>query len=108
MSIILESGEAVGFIQFTNIHFAGKRADMGIAIHPRSRARGLGKLATREALHFAIRDLALHKILLEVRADNEVGISVYEASGFTEVGVLKDHYHDGERWHDVSLMQCLL
>ena len=65
---------------------------------------GVGEAATIALLSEA-RTLGLFKLLLEARVDNHGAIALYEKLGFRRVGTLQRHYDDGERRHDVLVME---
>jgi len=45
---------------------------------------------------------------LEVLADNERAIQLYQKLGFRQIGQLAEHYLQDQRWHDVVLMERML
>lgn len=100
-----ETDEAVGYVQLSDLDQFNRRASLGIAIHPAHRGKGHGAAAIELISQYARRVWSLRKIVLEVRADNEVARSLYERQGFREVGVLEGHFLLGDTWHDVVVME---
>ncbi len=102
------SGKALGFVQLTDIHGIDRHAFGGIAVAAAERGRGRGRSAMRELMRVARVDHRLRKLMLTVRHDNDAALSLYGSLGFRQVGVLRDHYDDGNRFHDVVLLETLL
>lgn len=100
-----DAGHGVGYVQFSGLHRAGRHASFGIAIAARRRGQGYGRAAVIAALDHARKALDLRKLLLEVRSDNLAARKIYADLGFRTVGRMVDHYFDGERFHDVDLME---
>ena len=101
-------GHCIGFTQINNIHQINKYGWLGIALSKQARGCGYGRRAMRE-MHFKAQvEFGLRKLLLEVRCDNQVALKLYQSMGYREVGTLLQHYDDGERIHDVILMEKYL
>lgn len=103
----IETDEFLGFVQASQIHQRGRFGWLGMALLPEARGTGLGRWALRAWIDVAV-EMDLRKFLLEVRADNEAAISLYRSEHFRDVGELRDHYHDGERFYDVRIMERLI
>jgi [ribosomal protein S5]-alanine N-acetyltransferase len=71
------------------------------------RGRGLGREITRLVLAWAFDVLGVHRIELEVVADNAAAIRCYQACGFREEGIRRQAglYPDG--WKDFIMMAML-
>ena len=64
---------------------------LNLCIHPDYQGKGYG----RELLHFLVtqaQQSGSDMILLEVRESNKTAISLYDSSGFHELGVRRDYY----------------
>lgn len=95
--IILASGEPIGQVGILYINHDDKNASLYIIIGEQEfRGHGYGKEAIKYILHYAFKTLKLHKVWLEVHAENTNAIKCYMACGFTEEGVLKDSVLYGE------------
>ena len=71
-----------------------------IYLHQDYHNLGLGTEMTRTIIELATQE-NMHKINLEVVADNEIAVHVYEKLGFTIEGIIKDSYYgDDDRYHD--------
>jgi [ribosomal protein S5]-alanine N-acetyltransferase len=74
---------------------------------PALRGRGLGREVTRLVLDWAFGAASVHRVELEVLADNSRAIKCYLACGFRQEGVRRDAelYPDG--WKDFIMMGLL-
>ncbi|MFN8039405.1 MAG: GNAT family protein [Acidimicrobiales bacterium] len=97
----------VGFVQLTAIDAVSSHARLGIAVAPEHRRRGHAAAAIAELWDYGHRVWGLRKLVLDVRADNRGALDLYEALGFERVGVHREHFRDGDRWHDVVVMERL-
>jgi RimJ/RimL family protein N-acetyltransferase len=87
-------------------HYRGS-CHLGIALGREYWAKGLGQDAVRTLVGFAFRDLGMHKVGLEVLADDDRAVGAYRKAGFTEEGRLRDHsWFDGS-FHDALVMAIL-
>ncbi|MDQ2757527.1 MAG: GNAT family N-acetyltransferase [Actinomycetota bacterium] len=68
---------------------------------------GYGTQATRLVRDFALGPLGLHRLALEVNADNAAAITVYLRCGFRLEGVRRDAGRRDGRWFDVHDMALL-
>ncbi|HEY7413135.1 MAG TPA: ribosomal protein S18-alanine N-acetyltransferase [Vicinamibacteria bacterium] len=71
----------------------GEAEVQNLAVHPRARRRGLGRLLLRHALRLAARQGG-REAFLEVRAGNRAARRLYEECGFREVGLRRGYYQD--------------
>lgn len=100
-----ELNEAIGLAQLSPIDPLHRNAKLGIYIAENpARGNGTGERALHELLEFGFHDLNLHKIFLEVTADNHPAIALYEKTGFTREGCLRDHYWVNGSSRDVVIM----
>ena len=75
---------------------------LGMWVLPEWRGRGGGRMLAKAAI--AARPADVHKIELEVFADNEAAIGLYRSLGFEQEGLRRDHY----RREDGSLRSALV
>lgn len=98
----------LGVCQLTGISAVHRRAELQIRMgDDRTRGRGLGLQAVRLLLEFAFRDLNLHRVSLEVFADNRRAITTYERAGFRHEGTLRQAAFLDGRFVDVQVMGIL-
>jgi putative acetyltransferase len=83
-------------------------ADLGIQIHQDFQGVGLGTAMTEICIG-AAQEANLHRLSLEVVAENEVAIHLYDKLGFVREGVKRDAFfgQDG-KYHDLVVMGQIL
>ncbi len=94
----LEEPVTIGTIGLNRIDWDNHSAERGRQLigRPEFRGRGFGSEMGYLMLHHAFNDLELHRIWVEVLADNEVMLRIEREVGFTMEGVLREHvYRDG-------------
>ena len=82
-------------------HLPGESQVAELGVRPDRRRRGLGRSLLRDAVGEA-RSRGASVVTLEVRAENEAGIKLYESEGFAVVGRRPKYYEDRE---DAILME---
>ena len=87
-----DGDELVGY---AGLALAGRPGDMEAEVHtiavaPEHRRRGIGQALLRGLLAHA--DAVHAEVFLEVRTDNDPAIALYEAHGFSTVGLRKRYY----------------
>jgi len=83
---------AVGFI---TVRQAADEAEiLTIAVHPRHRRGGVGRLLLEAALRHLYAD-RVKLIFLEVDPDNDAALALYRRAGFEAVGERPDYYAAG-------------
>ena len=88
----------IGFVQFTGLG-TQSAASWGFYLVP-GLPRGNGTRLGRTALHFAFRELRLHKLSGEVLAHNDASLRFHEKLGFRREGVLRQHRLVNGEWQD--------
>jgi RimJ/RimL family protein N-acetyltransferase len=75
----------VGQVSLYNIDWDAKRAEYGRLMigDQDSTGRGFARLATEVLLDLAFKKLGLEEVYLEVFANNDRAIRIYEAAGFS-------------------------
>jgi ribosomal protein S18 acetylase RimI-like enzyme len=71
-----------------------------IAIDPTCQGKGVGKLLLTRTIN-ELKEKGVRHVYLEVRADNEKAIALYEKMGFECVRFLHDYYEEGR--HGISM-----
>jgi RimJ/RimL family protein N-acetyltransferase len=80
----------VGHVMLYGIDTFNRRAHLGIGLGPEARGKGYGSDACRVLLRYAFVDRGLHRVQLEVLADNEPALRSYRAAGFVEDGRMRE------------------
>jgi RimJ/RimL family protein N-acetyltransferase len=103
-----DSGRYIGNAGLHNIDAIYRSAQLGIAIGVRECwNRGYGTEATRLITDYGFRRLNLHRIELDVTADNPRARRVYERVGYKLEGTRRDAYYVGGRYMDGHVMSIL-
>lgn len=88
--VYTKEDEVIGFLQYTKLYETVEI--LYLVVKKEYRNLGIGS----EFIDFLSRDLDVEKIILEVRASNEVAINFYQKNGFIKLRPLKNYYSDGE------------
>lgn len=81
---------------------------IGICVHEEWHGKGLGAALMRAILDLADNWLNLTRLELEVYADNEAAIRLYQRFGFEVEGTLRQHAFRDGRYVDSKVMARLL
>ncbi len=102
------SSNTVGTCQLRNIENVNRSAELQIRIgDPQNHGRGLGTAAVGELIQFGFEDLNLRRISLQVFANNERAIRVYQKCGFAIEGCLRQAVYVDGHWLDIVCMGLL-
>ncbi|MGK6312489.1 N-acetyltransferase family protein [Neorhizobium sp. DT-125] len=82
------------------------RGSLGMGIVPAHRDKGLGRRLITATLD-AARTLGLHRVELDVHADNPRAIALYEKVGFVREGVARDAVKIDDRYIDAIQMAVI-
>ena len=99
--VIVVDGEIVGYGVLTL--GAGEAHVLNLCVDPDLQGRGLGR-AMLEHLLDAARRLHADTVLLEVRPSNKAALHLYQAVGFSEVGVRNAYYPDHDGREDALIL----
>ena len=82
-------------------------ADFSVYIERAWRGKGIGRQLLDRLIELA-RAHGYHKIVLAAMAFNDAGLALYSRTGFTRVGVYREHGMLEGKWVDVVIMEKLL
>ena len=91
-----------GFILCSVCHDEAEILTLGVL--PAARRK---KVGTRllECLCLSLKEQKITAVFLDVDAQNEAALALYQKSGFAQVGVRKDYYTVGGQKHDALLFR---
>ncbi len=103
-----EDDEPIGQTALVRIDWTGRAAIFYIGIADKVNwNKGYGKETTALILEYVFNTLNLNRIQLHVAVENEAAVKVYQKTGFTIEGTLREAmYHDG-RYCDFYVMGIL-
>jgi RimJ/RimL family protein N-acetyltransferase len=104
--VILHEGLRVGYIRTSDRDDRNRSLKIGADIHPEHRRKGYALAAYRLLLD-QLKQQGWHRIWLEVLADNDAAIGLYEKLGFRREGCKIAAVKRGDRWHDSILMSLV-
>lgn len=85
-----------------------RNAEWGIVImRPEEWGKGYGREVAGTMLRYGFDTLNLHRIYLRVNADNDRGVRAYQAAGFKDEGVLRQHIYVDGKYVDLRMMAML-
>ena len=106
--VMYDGDKLLGNISLFNLHAVNQTADFGIFIgEEENRGKGYGTEAGRLALVYGFSTLNLRNIILRVFDFNKAAIACYEKLGFKKIGVRRQAYFIGGRFHDEIYMDIL-
>jgi putative acetyltransferase len=99
-NLVAVAGEQVvgllGIDTFPNKPRRRHAGTFGISVHDDWQGKGVGASLMKACLNMADNWLNLHRLELEVYADNEAAIRLYEKCGFEREGLMREHaFRDG-------------
>ena len=98
-----QDGEICGYAILMPVIDEGELLTIGVAAaHQR---KGLGRALLREMFDVA-RSRKLRRVFLEVRTSNEAAIALYRSAGFSQIGVRRNYYRNGNFSEDAMVMAC--
>ena len=100
-------GELVGDCGLHDVDKHNRTCEVGIVIGKQYWSQGYGQEALRLLVDYAFRHHNMHRVALEVLADEPRAVTCYRKVGFIEEGRLrKRDWAEGE-YHDVLVMSIL-
>ncbi|HET9627193.1 MAG TPA: GNAT family protein [Kofleriaceae bacterium] len=84
-----------------------RRAELGYWLAASAWGQGFASEATRAALDFGFRELALARVYAQVLAGNRASLRVLDKLGMVHEGVKRQHVYKAQQLHDVVLYGLL-
>lgn len=100
-------GDLIGHVTLWGAEVRNRCATFAIVIGPEHQSKGFGTEATGLMVNYGFTELGLHRIELQVNADNTRGVAAYQRAGFEQEGILRSKLFYGGQFHDQILMATL-
>jgi len=100
-------GVAVGSVSLFGSNELVRHAEVGIALVPEARGRGIGSAAIAQIVEFAFVRRNLRRLHLQAIASNAGAIRAYEKAGFVLEGRQRQHAWVRGAYEDIVLMGLL-
>lgn len=100
-------GELIGHVALWGAEVRNRCATYAIVIGPEHQSKGLGTEATRLMKDYGFDELGLHRIELQVNADNTRAIAAYRRAGFEQEGLLRSKLFYAGEFHDQVVMAAV-
>lgn len=102
-----ETLKYLGQCNLFHVDQVSRSAELAIVVAPDSVNQGYGSEAISLLLSVAFLKMNLHRVWLQVFADNSHAIHVYEKCGFRREGLLREHIYQDGRYEDIVTMGIL-
>ena len=100
-------GDAVGSVSLFEFDELARHAEVGIALVPDSRGKGVGTAAIEQIVEFAFVRCNLRRVHLQAIASNVSAIRAYEKAGFVIEGRRREHAWVRGAYEDIVIMAIL-
>lgn len=105
--VVDADGEAVGSVSLFGFDDLARHAEVGIALLPAARGRGIGTAAIAQIVEYAFVRCNLRRVHLQAIASNAAAIRAYEKAGFVVEGRQREHAWVRGRYEDIVVMGLL-
>lgn len=108
-AVAVRDGEVVGYVAVVPLlGWSDHVGEVRLVVDPECRRQQLGRRLARQAVLYAA-ELNLKKLFVEVVAEQEGAIGMFEALGFRAEGLLRDHVRDRDgELHDLVVLGHLV
>ncbi|PRB71267.1 GNAT family protein [Arthrobacter sp. MYb213] len=100
-------GTAVGSVSLFEFDELARHAEVGIALVPEARGKGIGTASISQIVEFAFVRCNLRRVHLEVIESNFGAIRAYEKAGFVIEGRQRQHAWVRGKYEDIVIMGIL-
>lgn len=97
-AIVNENDEYLGTISLKSIDLDNRTAEYAITTRKKAHGHGVAAKATELILQKAFEEYSLHRVYLNVLADNIAAIRLYEKCGFKYEGEFREHLKVGGKY----------
>jgi RimJ/RimL family protein N-acetyltransferase len=102
-----ETGAFLGIAGVVDIHPDANQGEIGYALAAEARGRGIATRALRLVTRYALDELRLERLELQIATDNDASIRVAEKCGYRREGILRSLYIKPGRRGDFAIYSRL-
>ena len=106
--VIADDKKSCGFIDLYDYDFVNRRVGVGIIIFEKYRSKGIGLSSLKLTEKYLLEHVPIHQLYANISSRNKESISLFEKSGFVNVGLKKDWIFYNNKFNDELLFQKIL
>jgi len=106
--VIADDKKSCGFIDLYDYDFVNRRVGVGIIIFEKYRSKGIGLSSLQLTEKYLLEHVPIHQLYANISSKNKESISLFEKSGFVNVGLKKDWIFYNNKFNDEFLFQKIL
>ena len=106
--VITDDEQSYGFIDLYDYDFINRRVGVGIIIFKKYRSRGIGLSSLQLTENYLLEHVPIHQVYANISSKNKESISLFEKSGFVNIGLKKDWIFYNNKFNDELLFQKIL
>lgn len=103
--LILDGDKAIGQVGLLDINLADKNACLYVLIGEKEYwGKGIGTEAVEYICEYGFKELGLHKVWLDVHAENTRAVKCYKKYGFKQEGLFRENvWYDGKYQDEIRM-----
>lgn len=105
LMIVTAKGDVAGIVDLCAFDPRHNRAEIGVVIRKEFRRQGIGRKALELLERHSFNLLGIHQLYALVREDNLASLALFQSSGYSQSGCLKEWYRSGIGFSDVFVFQ---
>ena len=106
--VIADDEQSYGFIDLYDYDFINRRVGVGIIIFKKYRSKGIGLSSLQLTENYLLEHVPIHQVYANISSKNKESISLFEKSGFVNIGLKKDWIFYNNKFNDELLFQKIL
>ena len=106
--VIADDKKSYGFIDLYDYDFVNRRVGVGIIIFEKYRSKGIGLSSLQLIEKYLLDHVPIHQLYANILSRNKESISLFEKSGFVNVGLKRDWIFYNNKFNDELLFQKIL
>ena len=106
--VIADDEQSYGFIDLYDYDFINRRVGLGIIIFKKYRSKGIGLSSLQLTENYLLEHVPIHQVYANISSKDKESISLFEKSGFVNIGLKKDWIFYNNKFNDELLFQKIL